>query len=94
MHDEPTNPSALSPRCAICGSLAVLVDSYGVGLCEPHGVEAIGLDVAAHSVTWSLTPKGEAALAGIESCGHCGAQAGSPAARPTCLWPQHTARIP
>lgn len=77
--------------CHICGKAATVEDFYGVRLCEPHAVEAAGLDLLSEQVRWDLTPAGELALshADAELCGSCGAPAGTPARRATCLWPKH-----
>jgi hypothetical protein len=77
--------------CDVCGKPAAVEDSYGVRLCEPHAVEAVGLDVLSHQVRWDLTSAGELAAShpDAELCRSCGAPAGTPARRATCLWPKH-----
>lgn len=78
-------------ECDICGNPAAVEDACGVLLCGLHAVEAAGLNLLSDQVRWDLTPAGELALshADAELCESCGAPAGAPARRATCLWPKH-----
>lgn len=77
--------------CDVCGNPALVEDFCGVLLCGLHAVEAAGLNLMGDQVRWDLTPAGKLALShsDAELCTSCGAPAGTPALRATCLWPKH-----